>query len=251
MTPGGSGITLFPAIDLRRGRPVRLEKGEAERETVYAGEPREVALGFAEAGAGWVHVVDLDAAFGDGSNRALIRDLAETLPLRVQTGGGLRTEADLAEVLESGVARAIVGTAAIEDPELVRRAVARWGAERIAVGIDARGTRPAARGWREESGVDLFDLGRRLVDAGVRTLVYTDIDRDGTFAGPNLEMSARLAEETGAEVVVSGGMRDVGDVRAVAEAARGGAGLAGVIVGKAIYEGRITVAEAVRAAAGE
>lgn len=249
MTDGG--IILFPAIDLRRGRPVRLEKGEAGRETVYAGDPLEVARGFAEAGAGWVHVVDLDAAFGDGSNRALVRRLAESVPLRVQTGGGLRSEADLEEVLESGVARAVLGTAAIESPELVRRAVQRWGAERIAVGIDARGTRPAARGWTEESGEDLFTLGRRLVEAGVRTIVYTDIERDGTFAGPNLEMSARLAEETGAEVVVSGGMRGVDDVRAVAEAARGGARLQGVIVGKAIYEGRITVAEAVRAASGE
>jgi phosphoribosylformimino-5-aminoimidazole carboxamide ribotide isomerase len=245
------GIILFPAIDLRRGRPVRLEKGEAGRETVYAGDPLEVARGFAEAGAGWVHVVDLDAAFGDGSNRALVRRLAESVPLRVQTGGGLRSEADLEEVLESGVARAVLGTAAIESPELVRRAVRRWGAERIAVGIDARGTRPAARGWTEESGEDLFTLGRRLVEAGVRTIVYTDIERDGTFAGPNLEMSARLAEETGAEVVVSGGMRGVDDVRAVAEAARGGARLQGVIVGKAIYEGCITVSEAVRAASGE
>lgn len=244
------GIILFPAIDLRRGRPVRLEKGEADRETVYAVDPAGVAAGFAEAGAEWVHVVDLDAAFGDGSNRALIRDLAAASPLRVQTGGGLRGEADLEEVFAAGVARAVIGTAAIENPELVRRAVQRWGSERIAVGIDARGMRPASRGWTEESGVDLFDLGRRLVEAGVRTIIYTDIERDGTFAGPNLELSARLAEETGAQVVVSGGMRGVGDVRAVAEAARGGARLQGVIVGKAIYEGRIDVGEAVRAAAG-
>lgn len=243
-------ITLFPAIDLRRGRPVRLEKGEADRETVYAGDPREVAAGFAAAGAEWVHVVDLDAAFGDGSNRALIRDLVAGTPLRVQTGGGLRSEADLEEVLEAGVARAVIGTAAIENPELVRRAVARWGAERIAVGIDARGRRPAARGWTEESGTDLFDLGRSLADLGVRTLIYTDIERDGMFAGPNLELSEQLAAETGAEVVVSGGMRGVEDVEAIAAAVGRGARLQGAIIGKAIYEGRIDLADAVRRARG-
>ncbi|HEU0012901.1 MAG TPA: HisA/HisF-related TIM barrel protein, partial [Longimicrobium sp.] len=164
-------FTLYPAIDLRRGRCVRLEKGRADRETVYGGDPMEVAAGFAASGAAWIHVVDLDAAFGDGSNRALIRELAAAVPARVQTGGGLRSEADLAEVLESGVARVVIGTAAIENPELVRRAVERWGAERIAVGLDARGRKPAARGWTEESGVDLFDLARSLVDAGVRTLI--------------------------------------------------------------------------------
>jgi phosphoribosylformimino-5-aminoimidazole carboxamide ribotide isomerase len=241
-----SRVALFPAIDLRRGRCVRLERGEAERETAYGDDPVEVARGFAAAGAEWVHVVDLDAAFGEGSNRALIRELASSVPLRVQTGGGLRSEADLEEVFAAGVARAVIGTAAIENPELVRRAVARWGAERIAVGVDARGQRPAVRGWREESDRDLFDLGRSLADLGVRTLIHTDIERDGMFMGPNLPLSAELAERSGAEVVVSGGVRGVEDVEAVAAAARAGARLAGVIAGKAIYEGRLEVAEAVR-----
>ncbi|HEX8430760.1 MAG TPA: HisA/HisF-related TIM barrel protein, partial [Longimicrobium sp.] len=175
----GPRFDLYPAIDLRRGRCVRLQKGDAAMETVYSDDPIAMAQSFAEAGAAWVHVVDLDAAFGDGSNRALIRDLAAAVPLRVQTGGGLRTEADLAEVLDAGVARAVIGTAALENPELVRRAVERWGAERIAVGLDARGRRPAARGWTEESGEDLFDVARSLVGMGVRTLIYTDIERDG------------------------------------------------------------------------
>lgn len=241
-----SPIDLFPAIDLRRGCCVRLEKGEAERETVYDDDPRAVAAGFAEAGARWVHVVDLDAAFGHGSNRALIRELAAGSGLRVQTGGGLRSEADLEEVLEAGAARAVIGTAAVERPDLVRRAVERWGAERIAVGLDARGRRPATRGWTEESGADLFDLGRSLADLGVRTIVYTDIERDGMMMGPNLATSAELAAHTGAEVIVSGGIRGAEDVEAVAAAARDGAGLGGVIVGKAIYEGRMDVREALR-----
>ena len=241
-----SPFALYPAIDLRRGRCVRLEKGEAGRETVYAADPHAQVRTYADAGAAWVHVVDLDAAFGDGSNRALIRSLAESSPIRVQTGGGLRSEDDLAEVLDSGVARAVIGTAAIEKPELVRRAIERWGADRIAVGLDARGRRPAVRGWTEETATDLFDLGRSLVALGVRTIIHTDIDRDGTFAGPNVELSAELAEAAGCEVIVSGGMRGVEDVESVAVAARAGKGIAGVIIGKAIYEGRIDLAQALR-----
>ncbi len=245
--PGGR-FDLFPAIDLRRGRCVRLEKGQADRETVYGGDPHGVAAGFVAAGAHWIHVVDLDAAFGDGSNRPLIRELASSVAARVQTGGGLRTEADLAEVLESGVARAVIGTAAIENPELVRRAVERWGADRIAVGLDARGRRPAARGWTEESGTDLFDLARSLVEMGVRTIIHTDIERDGMMMGPNLELSAELAAHAGAEVVVSGGMRGMQDVHAVSAAARAGRGIAGAIIGKAIYEGALDLRAALEAA---
>jgi phosphoribosylformimino-5-aminoimidazole carboxamide ribotide isomerase len=240
-------FALYPAIDLRRGRCVRLEKGRADHETVYGDDPLAVARGFAEAGAEWIHVVDLDAAFGDGGNRPLIQSVAAGVGAKVQTGGGLRTEADLAEVLDAGVARAVIGTAAIENPELVRRAVERWGPERIAVGLDARGRRPAARGWTEESGADLFDLARSLVDLGVRTIIHTDIERDGMMMGPNLDLSAELAAHAGAEVIVSGGMRGMEDVLTVAAAARDGRGIAGAIIGKAIYEGALDVAAAVRA----
>lgn len=237
-----AGLTLFPAIDLRRGRCVRLEQGAADRETTYATDPFEVAEEFARRGAEWVHIVDLDAAFGEGSNRELIRRLAEATPLKVQTGGGLRTEADLAEVLEGPVRRAVIGTAAVENPALVASAVRRWGAERIAVGLDARGRQPAVRGWREGSGVDLFDLGRSLTAAGVSTLIYTDIERDGMLAGPNLATAAELAERCGCQVVVSGGVGSAADLDQIALAS--GKGIVGVIVGKAIYEGRIDLAAA-------
>ncbi|HEU4561396.1 MAG TPA: 1-(5-phosphoribosyl)-5-[(5-phosphoribosylamino)methylideneamino]imidazole-4-carboxamide isomerase [Longimicrobium sp.] len=243
-----SSFAVYPAIDLRRGRCVRLEKGEADRETVYGDDPIAVARTFAEAGAEWIHVVDLDAAFGDGSNRALIRSIVASTALRVQTGGGLRTEDDLAEVLEAGAARAVIGTAAIENPELVRRAVERWGADRVAVGLDARGRRPAARGWTEESGVDLFDLGARMVEMGARTIIHTDIERDGMLQGPNVELSSALADASGAEVIVSGGAGSGADVQT---AARAGRGIVGIIVGKAIYEGRVDLAEAIRGARGE
>lgn len=246
--PGG--IVVYPAIDLRRGRCVRLEQGAVERETVYDADPRAVSLRFAAVGAEWLHVVDLDAAFGDGSNRELILELVRTVPLRVQVGGGLRTAADVDRMLEGGAGRAVIGTAAIEDPALVADAVRRWGAERIAVGVDARGTRPAVRGWRQESDEDLFVLGARMVDLGVRTLIHTDIDRDGLLGGPNVAASTELARRSGAEVIVSGGVAGVADVRAVAGAARGGVRIGGVIVGKALYEERIGLADALDAARG-
>jgi phosphoribosylformimino-5-aminoimidazole carboxamide ribotide isomerase len=241
-----TSFTLYPAIDLRRGHCVRLERGAAERETIYGSEPLVVAEHFAQSGAEWVHVVDLDAAFGEGSNRALIRSLAAAGILQVQTGGGLRTEQDVDEVLEAGAARAVIGTAAIENPALVRRAVERWGADRVAVGLDARGTRPAVRGWREDSGLDLFDVGRSLVELGARTLIYTDIERDGVLVGPNLAMALELAQRTGAEVIVSGGVGSLDDVVATAAAAQNSA-ITGVILGKALYESRFTLADALAA----
>ncbi len=235
-------FTLYPALDVRAGRCVRLERGAAERERVYSEDPLHVARGFAEAGAEWIHLVDLDAAFGEGSNRALIREISASLPLRVQTGGGLRSERDLEEVLDGGAVRAVIGTAAIEQPELVAAALARWGPERIAVGLDARGHRPAIRGWREEASTDLFEVGTSLVQLGVRTLIYTDIERDGMLAGPNVAMAAELAERTGAEVIVSGGVGRMADLHAIA--AEAGRGIVGAVVGKALYEGKVDLAEA-------
>ncbi|MDR0786388.1 MAG: 1-(5-phosphoribosyl)-5-[(5-phosphoribosylamino)methylideneamino]imidazole-4-carboxamide isomerase [Gemmatimonadota bacterium] len=238
------GLELFPAIDLRNGRCVRLEQGEADRVTVYDADPVEVATGYAQAGSAWVHVVDLDAAFGEGSNRALVRKIAAIGGIRVQTGGGLRSESDLEDVLEGGAARAVIGTAAIENPDLVERAIRRWGADRIAVGLDARGTRPAVRGWREDSAEDLFQIAGRLADRGVQTFIYTDISRDGMFSGPNVDVSGELADRSGAEVIVSGGVGTAAHLDEVREGAAAHRGIAGVIVGKAIYEGRVSVEEA-------
>jgi phosphoribosylformimino-5-aminoimidazole carboxamide ribotide isomerase len=242
----GRAPDLYPAIDLRGGRCVRLEQGRADRETSYDADPVQVAEEFARAGARWIHVVDLDAAFGEGSNRELIGRIAAAVPVRVQTGGGLRSEADLTEVLEGPVARAVIGTAAIESPQLVQRAIERFGPGQIAVGLDARGRRPAIRGWRDEIDADLLEIGRRMADLGVRTLIHTDISRDGMFAGPNVELSLELAEASGTEVIVSGGVGSIADIQAVRDLAAPRGGIAGVIVGKAIYEGRIDVAEAVR-----
>jgi phosphoribosylformimino-5-aminoimidazole carboxamide ribotide isomerase len=239
-------VILFPAIDLRGGRCVRLEQGSPDRETEYDTDPFRVAAEFVRQGAEWIHVVDLDAAFGDGSNRTLIAELARTVPARIQTGGGLRTIEDLEEVLASPVSRVVIGTAAIENPQLVHDAVERWGPARVAVGIDARGRTPAVRGWQEDATGNIFDIVDGLVQVGVETFIYTDISRDGMLSGPNLPMSVQLAIQTGGRIIVSGGIGDMADIEAVRLAGSEGHGIVGVIVGKAIYEGRIDLGEALR-----
>jgi len=236
-------MLLFPAIDLRRGRVVRLSQGEAHRETVYGDDPLAIAERFAAEGAAWIHLVDLDRAFGEGDNAALVGRVIAGLGdrLRVQAGGGFRTLEAVERMLELGAARVVIGTAAVRSPELVPAALTRAGAERLAVGIDARAGIVAIRGWREQSGERVDDLARRVIGEGIRTLVYTDVARDGMLEGPDVAGAAAL-RALGAEVIASGGIATLDDVRRVRDA-----GLAGAIVGRAIYEGRFTVREAVEA----
>jgi phosphoribosylformimino-5-aminoimidazole carboxamide ribotide isomerase len=239
-------VDLFPAIDIRHGRVVRLSQGEATRQTVYGEDPVAVAERFVEQGAAWIHVVDLDRAFGDGDNLALVRRIVARAGrcARVQLGGGLRTAERVREGLDQGASRVVIGTAAAVDPSVVSAAVAAAGAERIAVGIDARNGRVAIRGWTEISGLTADELARRVVGEGVRTLVYTDVARDGMLTGPDLDGARRL-QATGAAVIASGGISGLADLVAVRRA-----GLAGAIVGRALYEGRIQLSEALEAAAG-
>lgn len=240
-------MLLFPAMDLRRGRCVRLEQGAAG-EPVNRTDPFRIAEGFARAGAEWIHIVDLDAAFGEGSNRALVAELARAVSVRVQMGGGLRSEADLEEVLDGPIERAVVGTAAVERPGLAGWAVARWGPERIAVGLDARGREPVARCPGAVSNGDVVDLARMFAAEGVRTLIYTDVDRDGMLAGPNLDLAAELADSSGVEVVISGGVGDAADLEAIAAAARERPGIVGAIVGRTMYESRLNLVRSLRVA---
>lgn len=239
-------MELFPAIDIRHGRVVRLSQGEATRQTVYGDDPVAVAAEFAERGARWIHVVDLDRAFGDGENLALVgRIVARVGPqVRVQLGGGLRTAALIREGLDQGVSRVVLGTAAAVDPAMVAAAVALAGAARIAVGIDARDGVVAIRGWTESSGVTVEALARRSLADGVGTLVYTDVARDGMLGGPDLDGARRL-QALGADVIASGGVAGLPDIVALRDA-----GLAGAIVGRALYEGRLDLAPALAAAAG-
>jgi phosphoribosylformimino-5-aminoimidazole carboxamide ribotide isomerase len=239
-------VDLFPAIDIRHGRVVRLSQGEATRQTVYGEDPVAVAERFAEQGATWIHLVDLDRAFGDGENLALVRRIVARAGwrVRVQLGGGLRTVDLVREGLDQGVSRAVIGTAAAVDPAVVPAAVAACGAERIAVGIDARDGLVAIRGWTETSALGADALAARVVGEGVRTVVYTDVARDGMLTGPDLDGARRL-QALGAAVIASGGVAGLEDIHAAREA-----GLAGAIVGRALYEGRLALADALAAAAG-
>ncbi|HEX5632376.1 MAG TPA: 1-(5-phosphoribosyl)-5-[(5-phosphoribosylamino)methylideneamino]imidazole-4-carboxamide isomerase [Gemmatimonadales bacterium] len=233
-------MDILPAIDIRHGRVVRLSQGAAERETVYADDPVAQAEAFLAAGATWIHVVDLDRAFGDGHNLDAVRRIARAAEgrARIQCGGGLRTLDAVGEALEAGVARAVIGTAAVTDPALVPAAVARNGAAAVAVGLDARDGQVALRGWTESSGLALGTVAQRVLDAGARTLIYTDIARDGMLTGPDLEGCRALAAQ-GADVIASGGFATLDDVRRAARS-----GVAGAILGRSIYEGTIALTDA-------
>jgi phosphoribosylformimino-5-aminoimidazole carboxamide ribotide isomerase len=233
---------VYPAIDLRRGQVVRLRQGSPDQETVYAGDPLSVAQQWQEAGATWLHVVSLDGAFGEHSQQnqaALERILAAGL--RVQFGGGLRDLASLRQALDLGVSRAVVGTAAVEDPGLVEAALASFGPEQIAVAIDARLGRVHIHGWRQATWLPAIDLACQWASHGVRWLIFTDVSRDGMGSGLNLEAAAELAQAAGpsTHVIASGGVADLEDVRRAYQA-----GLSGVIVGRALYEGHVGLRQA-------
>jgi len=242
-------VDLYPAIDLRGGRCVRLHQGDFAAETVYDDDPVGVARAFAEAGAGWIHVVDLDAArTGEPANLAVVEAIVAAVSCAVEVGGGVRSPAAAAALLDVGVDRVIVGTAAVEQPELVAALCTRHPG-RIAVGLDARGREVAVRGWVAGSGADLLDLARRFEDAGVAALVVTEIGRDGTMTGPDLGQLQAVLEVTATPVVASGGVGGLPDLEALAGLTVTGPDgavrrLAGAIAGRAIYEGRFTVAEA-------
>jgi len=235
-------FTVYPAIDLRQGRVVRLHQGDPGRETAYSEDPVAVARGWLQAGARWVHVVNLDGAFGQGgaANLHALEALVAT-GAQVQFGGGLRSPAQVQIILELGVSRVLLGTLAAEQPDLVRDLVARHGADRVAVSIDARKGRVRTHGWLQEAGVDPLDLARELRAQGVAVAVVTDIGRDGTERGLNLDLARRVARGSGLAVIAAGGVNSLEDVRQAR-----GAGLAGVIIGRALYEGQITLKEALR-----
>jgi phosphoribosylformimino-5-aminoimidazole carboxamide ribotide isomerase len=237
-------FTLYPAIDLRAGRAVRLLQGDFDAETVYDDDPVAVARAFAAAGAAWIHVVDLDAArTGEPANLAKIEAITAEVPCRVQAGGGVRSVAAAGALLASGADRVVVGTAAVERPELIDELCALHPGA-VAVGLDARGRSVAVRGWEQDTGADLLDLAARFDDAGVAALIVTEIARDGTLDGPSLDQLRSVLEATTLPVIASGGVGALGDLEALAELESGGRRLAGAIAGRAIYEGRFTVAEA-------
>lgn len=238
-------LELLPAVDVADGKAVRLTQGEAGTETDY-GSPLEAAQAFIEAGAEWIHLVDLDAAFGRGDNRALIREVVAASTVKIELSGGIRDDASLASALEAGATRVNLGTAALEDPEWTARAIAQYG-DQIAVGLDVRGTTLAARGWTEEGG-DLFEVLARLEEAGCARYVVTDVTKDGTLRGPNIELLRQVMQHTNKPVVASGGissLQDITDLKALVSE-----GLEGAILGKSLYAGKFKLEEALSIANG-
>jgi 1-(5-phosphoribosyl)-5-[(5-phosphoribosylamino)methylideneamino] imidazole-4-carboxamide isomerase/N-(5'phosphoribosyl)anthranilate isomerase len=233
------GLTLLPAVDVAGGQAVRLVQGAAGTETSY-GDPLAAALAWQQAGADWIHLVDLDAAFGRGSNGPQLAALIDRLDTQVELSGGIRDEAALTAALATGCRRVVIGTAAMEDPAWVRSAIARHG-DRIAVGLDVRGTRLAARGWTTDGG-ELDDALDRLEADGCHRYVVTDIDKDGMLRGPNLDLLRRVCARTARPVIASGGVSSLADLHAIAGLVP--LGVEGAIVGKALYAGAFTLTDA-------
>jgi len=238
-------LTLLPAVDVADGQAVRLVQGAAGSETSY-GDPFEAALAWQAGGAQWVHLVDLDAAFGRGSNASLLADVVRRLEVNVELSGGIRDDESLTAALATGAARVNIGTAALEKPDWCDRVVGEYG-DRVAIGLDVRGRTLAARGWTRDGG-DLYEAVERLDKAGCRRYVVTDILKDGMMRGPNLDLYRELCAATPAAVIASGGVSTLDDLRALATLEP--LGVEGVILGKALYSGAFTVPEALAALAG-
>ncbi|AWR21625.1 bifunctional 1-(5-phosphoribosyl)-5-((5-phosphoribosylamino)methylideneamino)imidazole-4-carboxamide isomerase/phosphoribosylanthranilate isomerase PriA [Aurantimicrobium photophilum] len=237
-------LELLPAVDVAEGKAVRLTQGALGTETDF-GDPVDAAADWARQGAEWIHLVDLDAAFGRGENRALLRRVITEVPgVKIELSGGIRDDASLESALESGATRVNLGTAALENPDWAASAIARFG-EQIAVGLDVRGETLAARGWTEEGG-NLWDVLARLEDAGCSRYVVTDVTRDGMLNGPNLELLTAITEKTGKPVVASGGIASLDDLVALRSLVP--IGVEGAIVGKALYAQKFTLEQAIQVA---
>jgi phosphoribosylformimino-5-aminoimidazole carboxamide ribotide isomerase len=235
-------VNLYPAIDIRGGRCVRLIEGNFARETAYDADPTDAARRWVDAGAEWLHVVDLDGAVeGTPVNRDAVKRIRAAVAVPMQLGGGLRTLTDLEDLFAAGIDRAILGTVALRDPELVISAVARWGG-RIAVALDARDGKLATDGWLGQTEARAVEVAQKLATAKVRHFIFTDISRDGTLAGPNLESLGELVQAVEAGVIASGGISSLKDIEAAAQS-----GASGAIIGRALYDGRIDLAEAITA----
>jgi phosphoribosylformimino-5-aminoimidazole carboxamide ribotide isomerase len=242
-------LTLYPAIDLRDGQVVRLKHGDPEQQTVFGDDPVAIAGQWVEAGATWLHVVNLDGAFDEAGlrNWQLLPRLTET-GARVQFGGGIRTLKDVAGALSQGASRVILGTVAVEEPDIVQDAVRHFGPERVAVGIDALDGLVKVRGWQGETVKSPLILGLQMMALGVRTVIYTDISRDGVLTGVNAQATAELARNTGLNLIASGGVASLEDVRRVLAVSADG--VSGLIIGRALYEGKIDLREALETVSG-
>ena len=235
-------MIIFPAVDLQGGKAVRLRQGRADDTTVFSEDPVATALRWQNQGAKWLHLVDLDGALaGYSVNEEVIRRIADTVSIPIEIGGGIRSKEAVERMLDLGVRRVIIGTKAAEHPEFLRDMVRTFGEEAIVAGVDAKDGMVAVEGWEKVSSLTASDLCLTMKEYGVRHIVYTDISRDGMLSGPNVEATRKLTEETGLDIIASGGVSCMEDLKCLHEA-----GIRGAIIGKALYENRIDLAEAVR-----
>ena len=241
-------MIVFPAIDIRGGKCVRLEEGRFDRETVFAENPLEAARRWIDAGSEWLHIVDLDGArAGQPVNLEVVKKIAETFDVKIQLGGGVRTLESVAAILSSGVQRVILGSVAVRSPELVSQVCAKYG-ERIVIGIDARNGEVAVDGWEKSGLLQADELALRMKAAGATRIIYTDISRDGMLTGVNVAATLQLADKSGLKIIASGGVRGMEDIQALQPLTE--RGVEGVIIGKALYTGAISLKDALRVARG-
>ena len=238
-------MIIFPAIDLKDGKCVRLVEGKLDKKTIYSDKPEEAALHWQSLGAEFLHIVDLDGAFeGAPKNLSVIEKILAAIKIPVQIGGGIRTLDTVKLLLDLGIKRVILGTAAVSEPNLVKEAIEKFGSDRIVLGIDARNGRVAVKGWAEESDIDAKELALNMKKIGIERIVFTDIKRDGTLKGPNIEATKEMALATGLKVIASGGVSSIDDLKKLKEIEQ--YGVEGVIVGQALYKGAIDLKEALQ-----
>lgn len=235
-------MRIYPAIDIKGGKCVRLSQGRFDNVTVYSDNPVEVARQWVKEGATFIHIVDLDGALiGEQANKNVIKEIVQTVKIPVQTGGGIRTLDSIRDRLALGVNRVIIGTAAVKNPDLVRDAIKTFGSDRIVVGIDAKDGRVAVEGWEELSDLSAVDLCLQMKEIGVKTIVYTDISKDGMLCGINIESTKELITKTNLDIIASGGVASLADIEEVSKI-----GAEGVIIGKALYQGSVDLAQAIK-----
>ncbi|MBE6092049.1 MAG: 1-(5-phosphoribosyl)-5-[(5-phosphoribosylamino)methylideneamino]imidazole-4-carboxamide isomerase [Selenomonas ruminantium] len=239
-------MIIFPAIDIRGGKCVRLLKGDFNQETVFSDSPADMARKWQAQGAEYLHLVDLDGALaGSSQNLAAIKEILQVVDIPTELGGGIRSMEQIDQLLAMGITRVILGSVAVKNPDLVREACTKYG-ERIVVGIDAKDGIVAVEGWGESGNIGVVELAKKMKDAGVKTIIYTDISRDGTLSGVNVEATIKLAQESGVKIVASGGVKSLEDIKALKK--QEAVGIEGVIAGKSIYMGTLDLAAAIKIA---
>lgn len=239
-------MIIYPAIDLRGGKVVRLKEGDPDRQIVFSDDPVATAKSWMQQGAQWIHMVNLDGAFADANDNGRILELVSHLGVKVQFGGGLRNLGDIERAIEQGASRVVLGTIAVQQPILVAQAVGRWGTDRVCVALDARDGKVTTHGWQQMAEFSPFELGAQMSEIGVQHALYTDVQRDGGLSGVNLETTIELAQKTGLKVIASGGVTDLSEIQALARSSV----VAGAVIGMALYEGRLNLMEAIQIAGG-